>query len=178
MSQSNTNTVFKNPNVKLFINNNEYLSEYCDNQSIKGRAYGKYFGSSTRIPGGEIWHPSTGYNSLQIAVEIKLENDNWIRVFDEVINFQDKILHQFIENNDKELQMCMEFCNPSPDELEKMEQNKNIKIQEILNGILCEFNSLSNIQVSNDHCKLNLSLRDLHRFEGEVQISGFSYELI
>ena len=53
-----------------------------------------------------------------------------------------------------------------------------IKIQEILKGKVCNIGCMSSIQLENDACALNLNLRDLHRFEGEVQISGFSYEMI
>ena len=57
-----------------------------------------------------------------------------------------------------------------------MQKEYGEKIRGILKGTICEIGCYSSIQLSNESCKLNLSLRNFHHFEGETQISGFSYD--
>jgi len=111
-------------------------------------------------------------------LEIRLNDGNWFRVFDSPVNFQEHILQSYITRKNKHTEIYKQICNPTLKELEELERYKNKIIQGILIGSVCEFDSFDPIKLSNDRCKLNINLRDLHRFEGEVQISGFSYELM
>ena len=172
------NSFFKQPNIKLFVDGIEYLQHYSDTASTKTYVPGGYYGASTRTPGGEIWHPETGYKLLKITLIIKLDDKNWTTVFDEVVNFQEHILEIFKAENERNFETYVKICNPSPTELEEMERINREKIDEMLSGKSCEVNESLGIVVKNDRCKLTLYLRELYRFEGEVQISSFSYELI
>lgn len=208
------------PNVILFLDDNEYLSANCENPAENGFISGKYYGSSSRISGGEIFNPKFGYSLIKITLKI-FQDDNWVTIFEETIDSREKLIdeinvqcaydiksfsrmklseknlkhlvsHGAYENNDiiekiKELDKL--------DEIEKIEQiekinelynlemlrcfeeqkNNNIKI--IMEGRESPY-FVDKIHLNNEKYNVILNLRDLHRFNGEVQISGCSFKLI
>ena len=172
--------------IRLCLNGKEYLSSECnlhseDKPFESGHVSGNYYGSSTRIAGGEIWHPQRGYLTLRISIQYKLPEDlDWRNIFDEDVNFCEESVRA------EELQYAQwidfEKSNDMVDEIEANIQslidNKNLVIERIRAGTICNFQSGSKITLRNDTYEVILNFRDLHRFECEVQISGCSYKLI
>lgn len=207
-------------NIILLLDDKEYLSEYCKNPITKGIFYGRYFGSSTRIPGGEIWNPKLGYLNIKITIKI-LQDDNWITIFEERIDSREqliKTIHSICDDDkerhlerkysEKELKEILEMNGfekkeiiEKINELDNLSEFEKISQLEIINDYLIQESFryiesdknnqikmiadekispyfVSNIYLQNEKYKINLTLRDLHRFAGEVQISGCTYELI
>ena len=211
------------PNVILFINDEKYLSEYCENPIEKGIIPGGYFGSGSRIPKGEIWKPDTGYINIKITLKI-FQDNNWITIFDEMIdsheqlintiilefedeknrylkrNFSEEELREFAKlgvfNGTDEIDELEKINNlDNLDELEKIKQienineslnfktlmdfdrSKNNQIQKITGGIESPY-FISRMRILNEKYRINLNLRNLYRFNGEIQIGGCLYELL
>lgn len=170
--------------IRLCLDNITYLSESFQNPINlleSGSIYGKYYGSSTRIDGGEIWHPTKGYLNQNVHIQVKLsDKSDWITIFNQYVNFCEEFVKiKQHENNDlvefEKKIADTEGRNPNiTDIMDDTEQN----IQKIRSGESCDICFGSKITLRNDLYEVVLHLRDLHRFEGEVQISGCTYNLI
>lgn len=157
--------------IRLCLDNEEYLSSENDraifsNPLDSGSIHGIYYGSSTRISGGEIWHPRTGYVSRKISIEVKFpEEKEWKTIFEKYVNFQEELVkHEEIEGKEKQTERSIE--------------KRNKTIQGIRDGTICNISAGSRITISNESYEVILFFRDLHRFEDEVQISGCGYKLL
>jgi hypothetical protein len=171
--------------IRLCLDDNEYLSSAndgvnFDNPLESGHIHGNYYGSSTRISGGEIWHPQRGYIGRKISIQVKLSEDKeWSTIFEKYVNFQEEsIKYEDIKSakwiNVKN-QILAEGKEP---ETEKFVRYKNKTIQGIRDGTICNIRTGSKITISNESFEVTLFFRDLHRYEGEVQISGCGYKLL
>lgn len=170
--------------IRLCLDNTTYISDICqtsNNLMEFGNIYGKYYGSSTRIDGGEIWNPTDGYLNKNVSIQIKIsDNSEWVTIFDQNVNFCEEI----IKIKKQEINELLEFekniaisqgRNPEIDDIITYSQQN---IQKISNGESCDICFGSKITLKNDLYEVILYLRELHRFSGEVQISGCSYNLI
>lgn len=164
-------------NVKLLIDDQEYLMNHCEKYDIEGFLHGNYLGSSTRISGGEIWHPNKGFSIIKITLQINLNNE-WVTIFDRIINCQEEMIKYFnaiftenISNLSLEDENGLEF-------LKEFEKEKNICIQNAIEGKLVNFSPFIGIRLENEQCQIELHLRYLYRFSGEVQISGCTYKML
>lgn len=169
-------------NVRLCLDGITYISTYLD--PIKydpinfGYISGNYYGSSTRIDGGEIWHPVTGYNIIQVRLQI-LVDSTWQTLFEEIVDFCEEVVKLTeLKYNDI---ICFERfiarqdgMDPEPEILSVLEQ-KAIEINSIRTGLVRNANTCDSVFLSNENYEIYLNLRDLHRWDGEVQISGCKY---
>jgi hypothetical protein len=172
--------------IRLCLNGEEYLSSVNDRSNTNnpfesGHISGIYFGSSTRISGGEIWHPQKGYLPQRISIQTKLpEESTWKTLFEQDVDF----LEESIKLEEIDSNMWFEFQKKIAQEkgkefdTKKFIENKNKTIEGIRTGTICKLCSGTKITIKNESYEVILFFRDLHRYEGEVQISGCRYKLI
>ena len=172
--------------IRLCLNGEEYLSsepKLCSEDKLleSGHISGNYYGSSSRLTGGEIWHPQRVYSTLRISIHYKLpDHSDWRVIFDQDVDFcEESVCAEEIQTAQW---IDFEKSNDKTDEIEQniqsLTNNKNFVIERIRAGTVCNFQSGSKIIIKNDTYEVILYLRDLHRFEGEVQISGCTYKLL
>lgn len=180
MSNLNTSSPIKGV-VRLCLDGKEYLSSQSDEPIKAGFMYGNYFGSSTRLSGGDIWHPQTGYNTMRISLEIKSDGKtSWTPIFDQVVNFCEELvkIKESAYSNYLDLEITLSHMDQKTPDLERILNNHNQMIAGIRNGSICNVSTGSHIELKNKSYIVFLDLRDLHRFECEVQISGCRYKSI
>jgi len=136
-------------NTLLYLDDILYISEYNENPINYGCLKGKYYGSTTRLFGGEIWDKSNGYKIIKIKIEI-INIDSYEKqiIYEEIINFY-----------------------------EELKKNENLLNKNINNNI-CNIVSGDYLILKNNLYEIKLNFRDLHRWNGEVQLSGCVYKLI
>jgi hypothetical protein len=123
-------------------------------------------------------NPNTGYKLPKITLQIKLDNMDWINIFESVINFQEKILQWTLDKIEENNRIFLSEFELSTFNLSQIREFNDKIIQGISNGSFCDPNLIEKIHLSNDRIHLKLHLCHLHHFEGQVQISGFSYQVM
>lgn len=172
--------------IKLFLNGEEYMSSEneksnCNKLLESGFIHGNYYGSSTCIIGKDIWHPENGYSIIRISIQIKIsEESDWLIIFDQNIDFCEESIKLIELQNLKLIELEKNITNndDKKQNIQKLINNNNRFIDKIRSGIICNVSSGTKIIIKNDLYEVILFFRDLHRFEGQVQISGCCYKLL
>jgi hypothetical protein len=123
---------------------------------------GFYFGSGTRIGSvGTIYNPNTGFDTKDIKIIETDSEGNEIVILDKRINFAECADKTIKESNKK-----LKFFN--------LPVISDAKDEELLVKI-CPFDDFSKYTLESNGKKITFSFRSLHRFNNDVEISGFSY---
>lgn len=167
---SKNNTLIDKPN---------YKPNYKPLES--GYIMGSYYGSSSRIEGGEIWNPTSGYAKLFIRILVNIPEESKIHViFEQYVDFVEECvkLEELKSISSMKLEKFLAEKEEREPSFQKLLENKNKVIEGIRAGITCNAITGTKIVLKNELYEVVLFLRDLHRFEGEVQISGCRYKLL
>jgi hypothetical protein len=172
--------------IQVYLNGKEYLSSTIhkvqfNNPLKSGCVQGFYYGSSTRLNGGEIWHPQNGYSTLRILVQVlPFEESEWVIIYDQDVDFkQEAIKFAQIQNKmNIEFEKLISKSIGNEIDIKNLIKNNDLTIQGISSGTVCNLFTGSEIILTNEQYEVTLFLRDLHRYEGEVQISGLRYKLL
>jgi len=171
---------------RLIVDGCIYLSKNNSNSGNtrdNGEFHWCYYGSSSRIIGGVVWHPSKGYRKLRVSVSY-----NWGMVFGEFFNdvlfdaeidFKKHIIDALVDENIKQADDLHGFSEMNSSEKTSLVHDRDLIRQQIMSGELAsDVTSIMKISLRIDSYYVEIHLRDLHRFEGEVQISGLTYRKI
>ena len=149
-----------NDRLKIYIkcdDNIEYLflsGEFDDN-----KFYGslKYYGSSSRLGEKyEIYNSDNGYKKMEMSI---INDGNEIIRYD--LDFKELAIKN-VENS----------INTYNDD-QKIEIKNNIDKEDI-----CILNSFSKIDVIKDDVKIRLGLRNLYKFDGQVELYSLGIKIL
>ena len=158
----------------FYVNGKRYLSGPTSSTGGTTRIMGSYFGSSTRIgtlDSGEVFSPgsNTPYPECHIRI-VEVGNDGIENIVYEGIPDIKSYCISLIESEDK----ILSLLELSEEEITRFKEDKLKQILEVNAGTYCPLGGFHKMKLDSEQ-SVSLMFRDLHRWGGCVEISGFSY---
>lgn len=154
-----------------YIDGKQYLRGTTSSTSVETRIMGSYFGSGTRLgevgevfsPGSQIPYPEHHIRIVEVGTD-GIENI----VYEGIPDIKSFCISLFETENETSLPVKF-----SEQEIAKLKDDKLKKIEKIKEGTYCPLSIFHMMKVGERN--VSLMFRDLHRWGGKVEISGFSY---